>query len=73
MPAFEAGRRQIRITLYMPAVASLRCNPYLKKTFDTLSDAGKHAKLALRAVVRKLLIFANSLLRDNRKWNENRA
>lgn len=69
----RGGRRQIRITLYMTAVASLRCNPHLKKTFDTLSDAGKHAKLALTAVMRKLLIFANSLLRDNRKWNENRA
>ncbi len=69
----RGDRRQIRITLYMPAVASLRCNPQLKKTFDTLSDAGKHAKLALTAVMRKLLIFANSILRDNRKWNENRA
>jgi len=57
----------------MPAVASLRCNPHLKKTFDALRDAGKHAKLALTAVMRKLLIFANSLLRDNRQWNEIRA
>ena len=57
----------------MPAVASLRCNPHLKKTFDALNDAGKHAKLALTAVMRKLLIFANSLLRDDRKWNEIRA
>ncbi len=64
------GRRQVRITLYMPVVASLRCNPHLKKTFDTLSDAGKHSKVAITAVMRKLLIFANSLLRDNRKWNE---
>lgn len=69
----RGGRRQVRNTLYMPAVASLRCNPHLKKTFDTLSDAGKHAKVALTAVMRKLLIFANSLLRDDRKWNEIRA
>lgn len=69
----RGGRRQIRITLYMPAVASLRCNPHLKKTFDALGEAGKHAKLALTAVMRKLLIFANSLLRDDRKWNEIRA
>ena len=27
----RGGRRQIRITLSMPAVASLRCNPHLKK------------------------------------------
>lgn len=69
----RGGRRQVRNTLYMPAVASLRCNPHLKKTFDTLSNAGKHAKVALTAVMRKLLIFANSLLRDDRKWNEIRA
>ena len=69
----RGGRRQIRLTLYVPAVASLRCNPHLTKTFDALSDAGKHAKLALTAVMRKLLIFDNSLMRDDRKWNEIRA
>ena len=69
----RGGRSQVRITLYMPAVASLRCNPQLKKTFDTLSDAGKHSKVAITAVMRKLLTFANSLLRDNRKWNEKHA
>jgi len=45
----------------------------LKKTSDAPIDAGKHAKVAITAVMRKLLIFANSLLRDNRKWNEART
>ena len=69
----RGGRRQVRIALYMPAVASLRCNSQLKKTSDAPIDAGKHAKVAITAVMRKLLIFANSLLRDNRKWNEART
>ena len=30
--------------------------------------AGKLAKVALVAIMRKLLILANALLRDKRKW-----
>ncbi|MCA3445376.1 MAG: IS110 family transposase, partial [Rhodobacter sp.] len=34
--------------------------------------AGKPAKLALVAAMRKLLILANTLLRENREWHETR-
>ena len=33
--------------------------------------AGKPAKVATVAVMRKLLILANALIRDQRKWSPN--
>ncbi|MFM9851572.1 MAG: IS110 family transposase, partial [Sphingomonadaceae bacterium] len=35
--------------------------------------AGKPAKVAITAIMRKLVIMANALLRDNRLWDEARA
>ena len=43
-------------------------NPDLKATYDRLRANGKPFKLALTAVMRKLLILANALIRDDRTW-----
>lgn len=64
----RGGRAQIRRALYMPALVAARFNPDLKATFDRLTSAGKPPKVAITAVMRKLLILANALLRDERKW-----
>jgi transposase len=64
----RGGRAQIRRALYMPALVAARFNPDLKETFDRLIAAGKPPKIAITAVVRKLLILANALLRQERKW-----
>jgi transposase len=37
-------------------------------TYDALLAAGKPPKVALIAIMRKLLILANALLRDRRTW-----
>ncbi|PSH56408.1 IS110 family transposase, partial [Phyllobacterium sophorae] len=31
---------------------------------------GKPPKVAITAIMRKLIVLANALLRDNRKWNQ---
>jgi transposase len=64
----QGGRKPPRDALYMPAVAAIRFNPPLKAKYQALIAAGKPAKVALVAIMRKLLIIANALLRDNRKW-----
>ena len=66
------GRADLRRALYMPALTAVRFNPDLKAVYDRLRAAGKPAKLALVAVMRKLVILANVLVRDDRLW-ENRA
>ena len=54
-----------------PALSAIRFNPQLKAKYDALINAGKPAKVALVAVMRKLLILANPLIRDSRKWAPN--
>jgi transposase len=64
----QGGRATLRQALYMPALVAIRFNPPLKAQYLALRKAGKPAKVAIVAIMRKLLILANALLRDNRKW-----
>lgn len=67
--AFIAGGRAIvRHALYMPALVACRFNPDLKTKYEDLTKAGKPPKVAITAVMRKLIVLANALLRKNRKW-----
>ena len=43
-------------------------NADLKAKYESLRAAGKPPKVALTAVMRKLIILANALLRDGRAW-----
>lgn len=65
----QGGRFRLRRLLYMPALAAVRCNPDLSAFYDRLVDAGKPPKVALVAVMRKLLLLAAALLRENREWS----
>jgi transposase len=71
--AIRGGRAPLRRALYMPALVAARHNPDLKTVYDRLIAAGKPPKLALTALMRKLVILANALLRDARKWAPNTA
>lgn len=67
--AFIAGGRAIvRQALYMPALVACRFNPDLKAKYDQLQAAGKAPKVAITAIMRKLIVLANALLKNNRKW-----
>src|SRR4029077_2172388 len=50
------GRRAVRNGLYMAALVAARYNPILREFYQRLRAAGKPRKLALTAVMRKLLI-----------------
>jgi transposase len=64
----RGGRANVRHALYMPALVATRFNPDLKAKYDQLIAAGKPAKKAITAIMRKLIVLANALLRDRRKW-----
>lgn len=68
----QGGRKLLRDSLYMPALVAMRHNPDLKAKYTALRGAGKPAKVALIALMRKLIILANTLIRDNREWVKNR-
>ena len=60
----QGGRKRPRCALYMAALTASRHNPVLKEFYQRLLKAGKLKKVALTAVMRKLLICLNSLLRQ---------
>lgn len=64
----RGGRALLREALYMPALVAIQHNPDAKRVFQRLCKNGKPAKVALTAVMRKLIILANALLRDRREW-----
>ena len=62
------GRAPVRAALYMAAVTATRCNPTIRALYTRLREAGKPAKVALVACMRKLLTIANAVLRDGVPW-----
>jgi transposase len=52
----------------MPALVATRFNADMNSKYDALVAAGKPPKVAITAVMRKLVILANSLLRAGRAW-----
>ncbi len=64
----RGGRRRQRDVLYMAALTAMTYNPELKALYARLKARGKHHKVALVAVMRKLVILANVLLRNDRTW-----
>jgi len=53
------GRREIREALYMAALSASKCNPVLREFYQRLVANGKPKKIALTAVMRKLLCHLN--------------
>ena len=52
----------------MPALVAARFNPDLKAKYDKLRAVGKPPKLAITAIMRKLVILANALIKAQRTW-----
>ena len=69
----RGGRANVRQALYMPALVAARYNPDLKAKYQQLVTAGKPAKIAITAVMRKLVVTANALLKADRCWTQSPA
>jgi transposase len=66
--AIEGGRGRLRRVLYVATVAAVRCNPVLKPFYRRLRAAGKPAKVAIVAAMRKLLTILNLMLKNGSYW-----
>jgi transposase len=64
------GRIGVRNTLYMPALAAVRFNPMLRAFHRRLVAAGKRPKVALVAVMRKMITSLNAMVRDGNSWTD---
>lgn len=64
----RGGRATVRTVLYMATLTAIRHNPVIAAFYQRLRTAGRPAKVALTAAMRKLLTILNAILRDRRPW-----
>ena len=69
----RGGRNTIREILYMSALTSIRFNYDMKIFYDRLRENGKEAKVALVAVMRKLIMLLNEIARRKTPWEDRQA
>jgi transposase len=62
------GRSAVRASLYMAALTASQHNPRLRDFYQRLKKAGKKHKVALVAVMRKLLTTLNAMVKNGTPW-----
>jgi transposase len=67
--SIAGGRAPVRAVLYMAALSAKAYNPAMKAFYDRLLAAGKPPKVALTAVMRKLLTVLNAMVRTGQPWD----
>jgi transposase len=67
------GRASVRTALYMAALVATRHNAALKRFYQRLRAAGKPPKVALVAVMRKLLTIINAMVKHQSRWQNQTA
>lgn len=63
------GRERVRKVLYMAALSATRFNPIIKDFAERLKKSGKHFKVVMVAVMHKLLIMMNAIIRDGKPFS----
>jgi transposase len=66
--AIAGGRAVVRSALYMSVLVSIRRKLPLATVYNRLRAAGKPAKVAIVACMRKLATILNAILRDKTPW-----
>jgi transposase len=66
--AIAGGRTSVRAVLYMGALTAIRRRSPFRAFYDQLTGRGRPKKVALVAVMRKLLTTLNAILRDHTPW-----
>lgn len=69
----RGGRAHVRVALYMAALTATVHNPDFRAFYRRLIEKGKSHKLAITAVMRKIVVLANTLLNQDRTWQPIRA
>ncbi|MFK7738491.1 MAG: IS110 family transposase, partial [Pirellulaceae bacterium] len=62
------GRKSVRDVLYMAATSAMQFNPPLKVFSQRLKDQGKPHKVIVTACMRKLLVILNTIVKENKPW-----
>ena len=64
----RGGRGVVRLALYLCTWSAIRVNGELRRFYQNLRQCGKPGKVALVAVMRKLLLFLNAVARRETAW-----
>ena len=67
----KTGAGIYRGTLFMATLSAIQHNKNFKALYDRLKSKGKHSTSAQIAVMRKIILTALSLYKNNRKYDEN--
>jgi len=65
------GRSRLRKALYMAATSARQHNPHLRAFYQRMKANNKPEKVAIVAVMRKLLVYLNSLLQKQKNFLKN--
>ena len=65
---FSGGRGQIRTCLYMAALAAIRSHAHFREFAERLTRRGKPFKVAVTAVMRKLIVILSAMIRNDQPW-----
>ena len=65
----KAGSKLCRSTLFMAVMVEVRFNGELKDYYERLKERGKHTTVTQIAVMRKIIIIAHSLYKNNEKYD----
>ena len=64
----RGGRFAPRQMIYMAALTASRCNKIFSAFYKRLLTAGKKPKVALVAIMRKIIITLNAMIEKNELW-----
>lgn len=71
--SIKGGRKHVRNALYMSTIAAIRHNPVIAEHYRNLRAKGKHAKVAITACMRKLIVILNAMLKSGSPWQHKTA
>jgi transposase len=72
-PMCKRGSGRVRAALFMAAVCAVRFNPDMAEVYNRLIERGKHKRVALGAVMRKLLVTMRALVIADKHWQPKAA
>jgi transposase len=66
--SYRGRTKFLRDALYTPAIVAARYNPDLRQKYQAMISQRKPAKVALTALMRKLIELANILVQKDQEW-----
>lgn len=67
----KMGHKRLRKSMFMPALVAIKYHPKMVEMYQRLQERGKPKKVAIAAVMRKLLVISYGVLKSGKKYDLN--